>query len=698
MLLSIGLIVKNEEKYLEQCLTALQPILNSIDSELIIADTGSTDNTVEIAKKFTDNVFYFEWINDFAAARNSTLEKAQGEWYMFIDADEIFQSCDNIINFFKSGEYRKYNLATYTIRNYSKLGDYSNYSDHYGLRLCKRVPNIKFKGAIHEIFDTSGMNSNLKFIPDIADHFGYVFSSDAELQNKKMQRNLELLYKLVESGPFTDHPLAYKQIADCLSVLNENEKALEYVNKGIDELKKADHEGYGIIDYYVKKYQLLYKLGRYSEIIDECSDFYKSKVIIKKGAFFSDIEIRFLFADSYKHLGMYNEAIAQYAECLRMIRDEKRGKLDTPDKLLGNRIYTTDKNMVNIVNDFAMVCVLTNKFGTLDEHLKILPIEDYYDDHDYIDFRVNLQFEIMDHIGYKDLQKWYSNLDDYGKKSFNKFSRHGFFFTKKQGERIDAILKLKTEDTALLDIFKVYKTYFCDNSTDSTAIYEFGEKYGYEDYPELLYIMLFINADITPFINNSFFSEKYTKQIIENYPDFIESYSVYDIAALSPDGIENAAVLNKAVIFAALEKKKPVEKLLERFSALGNRWQTEFDNDEIPCVINESIIIGNVLNSFYRKDYKACLTWLRSLIAASKDYAPVVKHYQQLIKDAMAKQSQPSVKPQLAEMSAAVKKNVREMIAAGNYSAADKTLRELAQIVPGDPEIDMLYEEIEKSR
>ena len=132
MLLSIGMIVKNEEKYLEQCLTALQPILNSLDSELIIADTGSTDNTVEIAKKFTDNVFYFEWINDFAAARNSTLERAKGEWYMFIDADEIFRSCDNIIKFFKSGEYQKYTFATYIQRNYSELGDYSNYND----RLC----------------------------------------------------------------------------------------------------------------------------------------------------------------------------------------------------------------------------------------------------------------------------------------------------------------------------------------------------------------------------------------------------------------------------------------------------------------------------------------------------------------------------------------------------------------------------------
>lgn len=698
MLLSIGLIVKNEEKYLEQCLTALQPILNSIDSELIIADTGSTDNTVEIAKKFTDNVYYFEWINDFAAARNFTLERAKGEWYMFIDADEIFQSCNNIINFFKSGEYRKYTFASYTIRNYTNIDDLKNFSDHFGLRLCKKIPEVHFSGKIHETFNTWEINSIIKFIPDVADHFGYLFISNPELKQKKMSRNLELLYDLVENESIEDHPLAYSQISDCLVLLNEKEKALEYIDKGINELRNLSDIGFALIDYYTKKMQLLFKMSDYEKMIEVASEYFSSDNIVRKGVLYSDIELYFLRADAYKNLGEYNKALKDYAECFRLMREEKRGKLDTPDKLLGNRIYTIDKNIVNIVNDFSMICVLTNKFGTLDEHLKILSIEDYYDDHNYIDFRINLQFEIMDHLGYKDLQKWYVKLDDYGKKSFNKFSRHGLFFTNKQSERINAILKLKTDDNSLIDIFRVFKTYLCDNSTDITAICEFGAKYGYEKYPELLYIMLFINADITPFINNSFFSVEYTKQIIGKFPDFIDNYSVYDISAVSPDGIENAAILNKAVIFAALEKKKPVEKLLERFSALGNRWQTEFDNDEIPCVINESIIIGNVLNSFYRKDYKACLTWLRSLIAASKDYAPVVKHYQQLIKDAMAKQSQPSVKPQLAEMSAAVKKNVREMIAAGNYSAADKTLRELAQIVPGDPEIDMLYEEIEKSR
>ena len=52
MVLSIGMIVKNEEKYLDRCLSALKPILENVESELIIADTGSEDNTVEIAKKY----------------------------------------------------------------------------------------------------------------------------------------------------------------------------------------------------------------------------------------------------------------------------------------------------------------------------------------------------------------------------------------------------------------------------------------------------------------------------------------------------------------------------------------------------------------------------------------------------------------------------------------------------------------------
>ena len=120
MKLTIGMIVKNEEKMLDKCLSQIKPILDNVDSELIITDTGSTDGTVKIAERFTDNILHFDWIGDFAAARNHGLKKAKGEWFMFLDADEVFVSCDGIIDFFNSGEYLKYNSASYIIRNLYK--------------------------------------------------------------------------------------------------------------------------------------------------------------------------------------------------------------------------------------------------------------------------------------------------------------------------------------------------------------------------------------------------------------------------------------------------------------------------------------------------------------------------------------------------------------------------------------------------
>ena len=63
IILSIGMIVKNEEKYLENCLSALKRFMDQISCELIIVDTGSTDRSKEIALKYTDKVYDFEWIN-----------------------------------------------------------------------------------------------------------------------------------------------------------------------------------------------------------------------------------------------------------------------------------------------------------------------------------------------------------------------------------------------------------------------------------------------------------------------------------------------------------------------------------------------------------------------------------------------------------------------------------------------------------
>ncbi|MCR5823068.1 MAG: glycosyltransferase family 2 protein [Lachnospiraceae bacterium] len=85
MTISVCMIVKNEEKVLARCLDSLKTIAD----EIVIADTGSTDRTKEIAAQYTDKIYDFEWIGDFSAARNFVFSKATGDYIYSADADEV---------------------------------------------------------------------------------------------------------------------------------------------------------------------------------------------------------------------------------------------------------------------------------------------------------------------------------------------------------------------------------------------------------------------------------------------------------------------------------------------------------------------------------------------------------------------------------------------------------------------------------
>jgi len=82
--ISLCMIVKNEEKVIERCLSSVAHLVD----EVVIVDTGSIDNTKEIITRYTSNIYDFEWINDFSAARNFAASKATGEWILVLDADE----------------------------------------------------------------------------------------------------------------------------------------------------------------------------------------------------------------------------------------------------------------------------------------------------------------------------------------------------------------------------------------------------------------------------------------------------------------------------------------------------------------------------------------------------------------------------------------------------------------------------------
>ncbi len=85
MRISLCMIVKDEEEMLPRCLAA---VAEHVD-ELVIVDTGSTDRTVEIAESFGADVVEFPWNGSFADARNVSLDRATGDWILWLDADEV---------------------------------------------------------------------------------------------------------------------------------------------------------------------------------------------------------------------------------------------------------------------------------------------------------------------------------------------------------------------------------------------------------------------------------------------------------------------------------------------------------------------------------------------------------------------------------------------------------------------------------
>ena len=86
--ISLCMIVKNEEKVLGRCLDSVK---DAVD-EIIIVDTGSEDRTKEIAAAYTDKVYEFEWTNDFAKARNESFSKAEMDYCMWLDADDVLEA------------------------------------------------------------------------------------------------------------------------------------------------------------------------------------------------------------------------------------------------------------------------------------------------------------------------------------------------------------------------------------------------------------------------------------------------------------------------------------------------------------------------------------------------------------------------------------------------------------------------------
>ena len=221
MKISACYIVKNEEKNLSK---SIESLIKSVD-ELIIVDTGSTDQTIEIAKSFNAKIINYEWKDDFSEPRNLAIENAAGEWIIMIDADEYFIKPKKIRRAFKNFKSDAVFIPRIDIDT-----DHNNKPlnrDIY-VRIFRNVDYLRYQGLIHENLENiKGGNFNYEVANDDLTiyHTGYSESK----ANDKLNRNLRIINKEIDQiGLQFRHHIA---LVDCYYALGDYAKALEHANK-----------------------------------------------------------------------------------------------------------------------------------------------------------------------------------------------------------------------------------------------------------------------------------------------------------------------------------------------------------------------------------------------------------------------------------------------------------------------------------
>ncbi|NFM95600.1 glycosyltransferase, partial [Clostridium botulinum] len=306
MKLSIAMMVKNESKYLDKCLSSLKPVLEAVSSELIIVDTGSTDNTVEIAKKYTDKLYFHNWNNDFSDMRNITIDYCSGEWIFIIDGDEVLQESQSIIDALTLKLDKEYNTLFIRVKSLHSEYDLNSYSTLTSPRIFKNDGSFKYEGKVHN--QPVHKEPNLLLNSEIL-HYGYV-TNDPELMERKFKRTASILKSELEKKPNDIYYLyqlgkSYHLHKDLQQSIEQYEKAYKILDK--KKLKKNFGQLY-------MPFASAYSTNKqYKEAIKICKEGIK--------LFDGYLDLYYIVANSLEALGDLGEAFYYYKEFIKVYED-----------------------------------------------------------------------------------------------------------------------------------------------------------------------------------------------------------------------------------------------------------------------------------------------------------------------------------------------------------------------------------------
>lgn len=311
MKISTCLIAKNEAVNIGRCLESIK----SISDEIIVVDTGSTDNTVEIAKSFGARVYFYEWDNNFSNAKNYALDKSTGDWIIFIDADEYFDANTpkNLLQVLKHfNDNKKYDAILFKMYN---TEGYSGriISVNPIVRAFRGHNKIRFFGAVHEQPLNKDNTLNAANITDyslIIYHTGYSTS----ILPEKVSRNLEILKNEIADNNITS--LTYYYMSSMNNNLNNSEETIKYALLAL----KEPEFGKTIMAYQPYVFLIDHMVRLKNKYTSEEIEKYIKEALIR---FPTHPEIWYMAGNTRKAQGDYASAIECYKKALECNKNFK---------------------------------------------------------------------------------------------------------------------------------------------------------------------------------------------------------------------------------------------------------------------------------------------------------------------------------------------------------------------------------------
>ncbi|MDY0405042.1 glycosyltransferase family 2 protein [Virgibacillus sp. 179-BFC.A HS] len=272
--ISLCMIVKNEEEVLERCLESVADLVDEIN----IIDTGSTDKTVEIAKKYTDRVFFFQWTGKFKDARNESFKYATKDYIFYLDADDVLLESDRK-KFAKLKASLHPDVDAVSMFYHAGVDEYNNVTLKYRRnRLLKTSKQFVWKGDCHNYLEVSGniINSDIAVTHK---KNGHSVGRNLSIYEKKIANGDEFVPRdyfyyaneLRENGHYEkailnytihiDHTNGWIEDkvysclfrADCYNMIGKSEKALASMFESFNFSKKPRAEACCRIGYHFQK-------------------------------------------------------------------------------------------------------------------------------------------------------------------------------------------------------------------------------------------------------------------------------------------------------------------------------------------------------------------------------------------------------------------------------------------------------------